>query len=146
MQEIMAGFSDETLWFPRYYIGWIGIGNYDQETSNKYLLSHCCKNNKRQTLGDSLNRIEVHLSHKVDIKLDLDLFPLLPLVNGRYSKVSWVVVGLGWKYSPKKSVSAVFTKSSLSFAKSSLIGLSYCDLRYFPSFLSSKNDDMLKVA
>ena len=59
------------------------------------VFSHCCKNNKRQTLGDSLNRIEVHLSHKVDIKLDLDLFPLLPLVNGRYPKVSWVDIGLG---------------------------------------------------
>ena len=59
------------------------------------VFSHCCKNNKRQTLGDSLNKIDVHLSHKEDIKLDLDLFPLLPLVNGRYSKVSWVVVGLG---------------------------------------------------
>ena len=40
MQEIMAGqkkklrYSEETPWFPEYYIGWIGIGNCDQETSN----------------------------------------------------------------------------------------------------------------
>ena len=39
-QEIMAGqkkklsYSEETLWFPEYYIGWIGIGNCDQETSS----------------------------------------------------------------------------------------------------------------
>ena len=33
MQEIMAG-PEETPWFPEYYIGWTGIGNCDQETSN----------------------------------------------------------------------------------------------------------------
>ena len=39
-QEIMAGqkkklrYSEETPWFPEYYIGWIRMGNCDQETSN----------------------------------------------------------------------------------------------------------------
>ena len=43
MQEIMAGqkkklrYSEETPWFPEYYISWIGIGNCDQETSTRYL-------------------------------------------------------------------------------------------------------------
>ena len=47
MQEIMAGrkkklrYSEETPRFPKYYIGWIGIGNCDQETSNtNYSLVH----------------------------------------------------------------------------------------------------------
>ena len=41
-QEIMAGqkkklrYSEETPWFPEYYIGWIGIGNCVQKTSTKY--------------------------------------------------------------------------------------------------------------
>ena len=26
-------YSEETLWFPNYYIGWIGIGNCGQKTS-----------------------------------------------------------------------------------------------------------------
>ena len=26
-------YSEETLGFPEYYIGWIGIGNYGQKTS-----------------------------------------------------------------------------------------------------------------
>ena len=40
MQEITAGqktkvrYSEETPWFPEYYIGWTGIGNCDQETSS----------------------------------------------------------------------------------------------------------------
>ena len=29
----------ETPWFPQYYIGWIGIGNCDQKTSNIYTVS-----------------------------------------------------------------------------------------------------------
>ena len=29
-------YSEETLWFPEYYIGWIGSGNCDQETSSKH--------------------------------------------------------------------------------------------------------------
>ena len=39
-EEIMAGpekkliYLEGTPWFPDYYIGWIGIGNWDQETSN----------------------------------------------------------------------------------------------------------------
>ena len=37
MQEIMAGQKrlrySEAPWFPKYYIGWIGIGNCDQKTS-----------------------------------------------------------------------------------------------------------------
>ena len=43
MQEMMARrkqklrYSEETLWFPDYYIGWTGIGNCDQETSKVYL-------------------------------------------------------------------------------------------------------------
>ena len=43
-QEIMAGqkkkprYSEETPWFPEYYIGWIGSGNCDQETSSTYVL------------------------------------------------------------------------------------------------------------
>ena len=28
--------KEETPWFPEYYIGWIGIGNCDQETSSKH--------------------------------------------------------------------------------------------------------------
>ena len=45
MQEIMTGqkkklrYSEET---PEYYIGWIGIGNCDQKTSNKYLPKYIC--------------------------------------------------------------------------------------------------------
>ena len=41
-QEMMAGqkkklrYTEWTLKFPEYYIGWIGIGNCDQETSNIY--------------------------------------------------------------------------------------------------------------
>ena len=31
-------YSEETKWFPKYYIGWIGIGNCDQETSNMYVV------------------------------------------------------------------------------------------------------------
>ena len=44
MQEIMAErkkklrYSEETPWFPEYYIGWIGIGNCDQEASTMYVL------------------------------------------------------------------------------------------------------------
>ena len=40
LQEVMAGWKkklaylEETPWFPKYYIGRIGIGNCDQETSN----------------------------------------------------------------------------------------------------------------
>ena len=40
MQEIMAGqkkklrYSEETPWFPEYFIGWIEIGNCGQKTSN----------------------------------------------------------------------------------------------------------------
>ena len=43
-QEIMAGrkkklrYSVESLQFPEYHIGWIGIDNCDQETSNIYVL------------------------------------------------------------------------------------------------------------
>ena len=39
-QEIMAGqkkklrYSEETPWFPEYYIGWIGISNCGQKTSS----------------------------------------------------------------------------------------------------------------
>ena len=39
MQEIMAlwkkklRYSEETPWFPKYHISWIGIGNCDQKTS-----------------------------------------------------------------------------------------------------------------
>ena len=29
-------YSEETPWFPEYYIGWIGIGNCGQKTSNVY--------------------------------------------------------------------------------------------------------------
>ena len=42
-QEIMAGqkkkprYSEETPWFPEYYIGWIGIGNCGQKTSINFL-------------------------------------------------------------------------------------------------------------
>ena len=42
MQEILAGqkktlrYSEVTPWFPKYYIGWIGIGKCDQETPNIY--------------------------------------------------------------------------------------------------------------
>ena len=41
-QDIMIGqkkklrYSEQTPWFPQYYIGWIGIGNCDQETSSIY--------------------------------------------------------------------------------------------------------------
>ena len=41
-QEIMARqkkklrYSEETPWFPEYYIGWIGIGNCGQKTSNAH--------------------------------------------------------------------------------------------------------------
>ena len=41
VHKIMAGqkkkqrYSDETAWFPEYYIGWIRIGNYGQKTSNQ---------------------------------------------------------------------------------------------------------------
>ena len=40
MQETMARpkkelrYSEETTWFPEYYIGWIGIGKCDQEIAN----------------------------------------------------------------------------------------------------------------
>ena len=34
--KIKLRYSEETPWFPKYYIDWIEIGNYDQETSNKY--------------------------------------------------------------------------------------------------------------
>ena len=29
-------YSEETLRFPKYYIGWIGIGNCGQKTSKEY--------------------------------------------------------------------------------------------------------------
>ena len=29
-------YPEETPWFPKYYIGWIGIGNCGQKTSNIY--------------------------------------------------------------------------------------------------------------
>ena len=29
-------YSEETPWFPKDYIGWIGIGNCGQKTSNVY--------------------------------------------------------------------------------------------------------------
>ena len=45
MQKIMCTkqkkklrYSEETPWFPEYYIGWIGIGNCVQKTSTKYVL------------------------------------------------------------------------------------------------------------
>ena len=43
MQKMMAGqkkklrYSEETLRFPEYYIGWIGIYNNGQKTTSKYL-------------------------------------------------------------------------------------------------------------
>ena len=46
LQEIMAGqkkklrYLEETPWFPKYHIGWIGIGNSDQDTSSKFLLKY----------------------------------------------------------------------------------------------------------
>ena len=45
MQKIMDGrkkklrYSEETPWFPKYYIGWIGIGNCDQGDS---VVGVCC--------------------------------------------------------------------------------------------------------
>ena len=30
-------YSEETPWFPEYYIEWIGISNYGQKTSSKYV-------------------------------------------------------------------------------------------------------------
>ena len=40
-QKKKLRYSEETPWFPEYYIGWIGIGNCDQETSNtNYGLVH----------------------------------------------------------------------------------------------------------
>ena len=32
-QKKKLRYSEETLWFPEYYIGWIGIGNCGQKTS-----------------------------------------------------------------------------------------------------------------
>ena len=32
-QKKKTRYSEETLWFPNYYIGWIGIGNCGQKTS-----------------------------------------------------------------------------------------------------------------
>ena len=31
-QKKKLRYSEETLWFPKYYIGWIGIGNCGQKT------------------------------------------------------------------------------------------------------------------
>ena len=33
-QKKKLRYSEETPWFPEYYIGWIGIGNCGQKTSN----------------------------------------------------------------------------------------------------------------
>ena len=50
-----------------------------------------------------------------------------------------MIVGCGWKYSPRNCVSAVFTKSFLT-------SLLFWDLRYFPSFLPSDKDVMTGTA
>ena len=31
-QQKKQKYSEETPWFPKYFIGWIGIGNCDQKT------------------------------------------------------------------------------------------------------------------
>ena len=36
-QKKKLRYSEETPWFPEYYIGWIGIGNCGQKTSNVHV-------------------------------------------------------------------------------------------------------------
>jgi hypothetical protein len=39
-------YSSESPWFPKYYIGWMGIGNCSHETSNTYLSNSATKQNE----------------------------------------------------------------------------------------------------
>ena len=36
-QKKKLRYTEESPWFPEYYIGWIWIGNCGQKTSNKYV-------------------------------------------------------------------------------------------------------------
>ena len=39
-QKKKLRYSEETQWFPEYYIGWIGIGNCGQKTSTNDGYNH----------------------------------------------------------------------------------------------------------
>ena len=39
-QKKKLRYWEENPWFPEYYIGWIGIGNCGQKTSNKYIATN----------------------------------------------------------------------------------------------------------
>ena len=67
-QKKKLRYSEETPWFPKYYIGWIGIGNCDQETSTIYHLKK------------SVNRV------KILKKLPPNLFSKTPYISKLLSR------------------------------------------------------------
>ena len=84
MHEIMAGqkekpgYSEETPWFPEYYIGWIGISNSGQKISSVQPMSKCFSHKHGQP-HIACARTQARHSFFVRIIVSTDLWCFLQL-------------------------------------------------------------------
>ena len=75
-QKKKLRYSEETPWFPEYYIGWIGIGNCDQKTSSIQVVKLLLINFVAKS--DSLNfEVWVLLLFSI-MKIKIYTYPALP--------------------------------------------------------------------